>query len=59
MGLSNLEERLRCYGGQAASLRIASTLGEGTIVELSLPLSESVAEETVGSVQSIREKRGA
>jgi len=37
VGLSNIEERLRSYGGQAASLRITSTLGEGTVVELRTP----------------------
>jgi two-component system LytT family sensor kinase len=59
VGLKNLEERLRWYGGESASLLIDSTLGEGTVVELRLPLSEQVTEALVGSLQTIREKRGA
>jgi signal transduction histidine kinase len=37
VGLNNIEERLRFYGGQAASLNISSTLGAGTFVELRIP----------------------
>ena len=37
VGLNNIEERLRFYGGKSASLRIRSTLGAGTIVELRIP----------------------
>jgi sensor histidine kinase YesM len=37
VGLNNIEERLRFYGGQAASLQISSTPGKGTIVELRIP----------------------
>ncbi|HXM47239.1 MAG TPA: histidine kinase [Pyrinomonadaceae bacterium] len=37
VGLSNIEERLRFYGGQSASLRIKSTLGAGTVVEIRMP----------------------
>jgi hypothetical protein len=59
LGLSNIEERLRCYGGEAASLRIDSTPGEGTVVELRFPLLEQTPEVTEGSLQTIKEKRGA
>jgi signal transduction histidine kinase len=58
VGLSNIEERLRYYG-PTASLRITSTLGQGTVVELKLPLPEVPAEAAVGSLESIRERRGA
>jgi two-component system, LytTR family, sensor kinase len=37
VGLSNIEERLRFYGGKAASVRIKSTPGAGTVVELRIP----------------------
>ena len=37
VGLNNIEERLRFYGGKSASLRIRSTPGAGTIVELRIP----------------------
>ena len=37
VGLSNIEERLRFYGGTPASLRIKSTPGAGTVVELRIP----------------------
>ena len=37
VGLSNIEERLRFYGGKPASLRIKSTPGAGTVVELRIP----------------------
>jgi two-component system, LytTR family, sensor kinase len=50
VGLSNIEERLRCYGGTAATLRIDSTLGEGTVVELRLPVSDTLSERAARSV---------
>ena len=62
VGLSNLEERLRSYGGAAASLRINSTPGVGTVVELTIPLRtpDPLPVETNGSpVRSIMERRGA
>jgi two-component system sensor histidine kinase YesM len=37
VGLNNIEERLRFYAGKSASLRIRSTQGAGTIVELRIP----------------------
>ena len=62
VGLSNVEERLRSYGGSSASLRIDSKPGTGTIVELKIPLgpAESLVVAANGSTfQSIRERRGA
>jgi len=53
VGLSNIEERLRCYGGPEASLRIDSTLGEGTVVEVRLPVSDTWSERTAQSVMSV------
>jgi signal transduction histidine kinase len=37
VGLNNIEDRLRFYGGKSASLRIRSAVGAGTIVELRIP----------------------
>ena len=59
LGLSNIEERLRSYAGQSATLRIHSAPGEGTVVELRLPLLETTAGKSVGSLESVRERRGA
>jgi len=62
VGLSNIEERLRSYGGSSASLRINSTPGTGTVVELRIPLDApdtSPVEANGLRLQKIREKRGA
>jgi sensor histidine kinase YesM len=60
VGLSNIEERLRCYAGNSASLRISSTLGEGTVVELRLPLAEHLTgQPSLQGLPDIKEKRGA
>jgi two-component system LytT family sensor kinase len=62
LGLNNIEERLRCYGGQSASLRIASIPTHGTIVELRIPvaISQRLPNETSGArLQNIKEKKGA
>ena len=59
LGLNNIEERLRWYGGQLATLRIRSIVGEGTVVELRLPVTEATAGSSAASVHSVREKRGA
>jgi hypothetical protein len=40
VGLSNLEARLRSYGGAAASLQIHSTRGTGTMVEMRIPIQK-------------------
>jgi two-component system LytT family sensor kinase len=47
VGLNNIEERLEFYGGKSASLRIRSTPGAGTIVELRVP---AVLREHVSNV---------
>jgi two-component system LytT family sensor kinase len=55
VGLNNIEERLRCYAGQSASLKISSILGEGTVVELKLPLIEqATTQPDVGSQQRLK-----
>ena len=55
LGLRNIEERLRCYGGQSASLVIHSVVGDGTVVELKLPLADGLHE---GSPLNVTEKVG-
>jgi len=55
LGLRNIEERLRCYGEQSACLRIHSVVGEGTVVELKLPLAGGIRE---GSLLNVTEKLG-
>jgi two-component system LytT family sensor kinase len=62
VGLSNIEERLRSYGGSSASLRINSTPGIGTVVELRIPLDApetSTVEANRSRLHKLREKRGA
>jgi hypothetical protein len=59
LGLSNIEERLRWYVGQKASLRINSTVGTGTVVEISLPISTATSKGSVDSLQPAKERRGA
>jgi hypothetical protein len=59
VGLSNIEQRLHCYGGQSASLRIKSTPGEGTVVELIMPVTGSEHLPVNAVVQRIKEKRKA
>ena len=38
VGLANVERRLECFYGTAASLRFSSVPGEGTTVELRVPV---------------------
>jgi two-component system LytT family sensor kinase len=62
VGLTNIEERLRSYGGSSGSLRINSTPGTGTVVELRIPLAAPdhvPVESNRSPLGSIREKRGA
>jgi two-component system LytT family sensor kinase len=59
VGLSNLEQRLHCYSGQSASLRIKSTPGKGTVVELMMPVTGQDHLPVNAMVQSIKEKRKA
>jgi two-component system, LytTR family, sensor kinase len=49
VGLNNIEERLRFYGGKSASLRIRSTPGAGTVVELRIPVTLSEHVQNVGA----------
>jgi two-component system LytT family sensor kinase len=39
VGLANVERRLECFFGQAASLRLISTIGSGTVAEVRMPIS--------------------
>ena len=57
-GISNIEERLRFYGGKSASLLIRSTPGAGTMVELKVPvmMTEPMS-QTAGSLTNRREKK--
>jgi len=59
LGLSNIEERLQWYAGQDASLRINSTVGTGTVVEVRLPMATATSKRSVRSLQRARERRGA
>jgi hypothetical protein len=59
VGLSNIEQRLHCYSGHSASLRIESIPGEGTVVELKMPVTSSDHLPANAVVQSIKEKRKA
>jgi two-component system LytT family sensor kinase len=62
-GLSSIEERLRCYCGEAASLDITAGPGAGTCVEIRMPLILSSAMRspagTIGATTELRERRGA
>ena len=51
VGLRNVERRLECHYGAHASISIQTTPGQGTVVELRLPVSASAA-ETRGVVQA-------
>jgi two-component system LytT family sensor kinase len=57
-GLSNIEERLRFYGGKSASLRIRSTPGAGTVVELRVPaaMTEFIS-QTAASLTNRKAKK--
>ncbi|HUK89580.1 MAG TPA: histidine kinase [Blastocatellia bacterium] len=58
VGLANVEQRLKCHYGQAASLNIASEPGVGTTVDIMLPVNsagERLAEaELAGGVSTSR-----
>ena len=62
-GLSSVEERLRCYCGEAASLEITAAPGAGMCVEIRMPLaSASAARPPAGEVAATGaagERRGA
>jgi sensor histidine kinase YesM len=62
VGLRNVEERLHCYSGDAASLRITSTPGSGTVVYLRIPVSSATVshmETHHAPIISVAERRGA
>jgi signal transduction histidine kinase len=59
VGLSNIEERLRFYGGQSASLRIKSTPGAGTLVEIRMPASVSENMSHAGASMPTRMEKQA
>jgi two-component system LytT family sensor kinase len=44
VGLQNVERRLECQYGQAASLSIRTVAGEGTLVEIRMPVDLKVSE---------------
>jgi len=46
VGLRNVERRLECQYGQAAMLSIRTVAGEGTLVEIRMPLALKVPEQT-------------
>jgi two-component system LytT family sensor kinase len=62
VGLRNVEERLNCYSGGAASLRITSTPGSGTVVEIRIPVSSATVshlDTPKAPLVSFAERRGA
>ena len=59
LGLSNIEERLRFYGGKPASLRIKSTPGAGTVVELRIPSTITDYAPNAGAPQPSRMEKKA
>jgi hypothetical protein len=59
VGLSNIEERLRFYGGKPASVRIKSTPGAGTVVELRIPCTISDYAPNTGAPLANRKEKKA
>ncbi len=59
VGLSNIEERLRCHSGQAARLQIASLPGAGTTVELRMPIQATGKVDRSMSRLTTGERKGA
>jgi two-component system, LytTR family, sensor kinase len=49
VGLTNIERRLMCYYGQAATLSIVSAPGAGTTVEIHMPAEFKMAAELTSS----------
>jgi LytS/YehU family sensor histidine kinase len=49
VGLTNIERRLTCYYGQAATLSIVSAPGAGTTVEIHMPAEFKMAAELTSS----------
>jgi LytS/YehU family sensor histidine kinase len=52
VGLRNVERRLACQYGDAGSLSIRTTAGQGTTVEICLPLAIKAATTDVHQVAS-------
>jgi two-component system LytT family sensor kinase len=52
VGLRNVERRLECQYGTAASVSIRTTPGEGTVVDIRLPVTKAVADPDVHKVAS-------
>lgn len=62
VGLSNVEQRLKHYGGHAASLRIESTAGGGTTVQLRIPVTHhgnAQAGRAAPAIEAVKERAGA
>lgn len=62
VGLNNVEQRLKHYGGQAAALRIESTPGAGTTVQMRIPVASSEnaqAGHAETTMQAVKERAGA
>jgi len=52
VGLRNVERRLECQYGTAASVSIRTTPGEGTVVDIRLPVTKAAADPDVHQVAS-------
>ena len=52
VGLRNVERRLECQYGTAASVSIRTIPGEGTVVEIRLPVTTAAADPEVNQVAS-------
>jgi two-component system LytT family sensor kinase len=48
VGLQNIERRLECQYGPAASLSIRTAPDEGTVVEIRMPIEMTIPEEPEG-----------
>jgi LytS/YehU family sensor histidine kinase len=46
VGIANVQRRLECHYGDAASLEIHTTPGEGTVVEIRMPIDLRISEVT-------------
>jgi sensor histidine kinase YesM len=46
VGIANVQRRLECHYGEAASLEIHTTPGEGTVVEIRMPVDLRNSEAT-------------
>jgi LytS/YehU family sensor histidine kinase len=53
VGLRNVERRLACQYGSAASISIQSAPGRGTTVDIRLPAESSVALDAAGTARRV------